>query len=435
MRHITLFLYNLLFLPILLILLPGYLLRIRKRGGYANKALQRFGIFDRKTAARIGRGRIWLHAVSVGEVGIAMKFAEEFHRRHPHVRFLISSTTSTGLAILERSASEWLEPIANPIDLPILTKRLIRRFRPSALLMVEGDLWPNRIAAAKSLGIPIALLNARLSSKSEKRFGKVRPLSSSFFNQLDLITLTDGEERSRWLALGLRSEILHEAGNIKHDTSSSTLPLSAEFPKSLGWSEGDPILLAASTHAGEEGEVAKAYLQLRREFPNLHLVIAPRHVERRKELLENLQKIGLTCSLRSEGMNDSAELLLLDTTGELSRWYPLAAVVFVGKSLPCSSKKGGQNMIEPLQAKTPVLIGPHTGNFEPLATRLCDAGAALRVSDANSIISAIKGLLHHPEKRTAMVSAAEVLLRPHQEATQQNCLLVERLMNSQPLRS
>jgi len=167
MRRITLFLYNLLFLPILLILMPGYLLRIRKRGGYANKALQRFGIFSSETLTRIGRGRIWLHAVSVGEVGIALKFAREFHHQNPASRFLISTTTSTGLAILEKSASDWLEPIANPIDAPVLTAQLVRKFRPAALLMVEADLWPNRIVACKSLGIPVALLNARLSRRSE----------------------------------------------------------------------------------------------------------------------------------------------------------------------------------------------------------------------------------------------------------------------------
>ena len=208
MSRFILLLYNLLFVPILLILLPGYLLRIRKRGGCRNKALQRLGVFDAETTARIGAGRIWLHAVSVGEVGIALKFATEFHRRNPQSRFVVSTTTSTGLAILEKSASEWLEPIANPIDFPILTKRVVSRFHPSALLMVEADIWPNRLAACRSLGIPAALINARLSSRSERRFRMARFLAAPFFNQLDLITLTDEEERNRWLSLGLHGEVL-----------------------------------------------------------------------------------------------------------------------------------------------------------------------------------------------------------------------------------
>ena len=415
MKRLTLFLYNLLFLPILLILLPGYLLRIQKRGGYGNKALQRFGVFDAATMERLGTGRIWIHAVSVGEVGIAVKFAAEFHKRNPSAKFLISCTTSTGLTILERSASEWLEPIANPIDFPLVTSRLVKHLRPAALLMVEADLWPNRIAACKALGIPVALLNARLSGRSEKRFRLTLAFTAPFFNQLDLITLTDPEDQARWVSLGVSPSLLKLTGNIKHDTPA----LESSSAK------GDLVLLAASTHAGEEKEVASAYLILRTDFPNLRLVITPRHVERRTEIRNDLRELGTSCRLRSEGANLSEEPLLLDTTGELSSWYPRATIVFVGKSLPNSVNKGGQNMIEPLQAGAPVLIGPHTGNFEPLATRLCEVGAAIRVTDTNEIVAAVRSLLGNEGKRATMITASTDVLKPHQGSTERNCKLVE----------
>lgn len=420
MNTLSLFLYNLLFLPILLILLPGYLLRIRKRGGYGNKALQRFGILDDTTRERIGTGRIWLHAVSVGEVGIALKFAMEFRKRNPSARFLISSTTSTGLAIIDKSASEWLEPIANPIDLPIITARLIRRLHPAVLLMVEADLWPNRIAACKRLGIPVVLINARLSTRSEKRFRRTHFFTAPFFNQLDLITITDPEDMPRWISLGVSSSLLKLTGNIKHDS-----PL-----REPAHSSGEIILLAASTHAGEEREIAVAWLVLKNEFPDLRLVITPRHVERRREIAAALQQLGIICRLRSEGANISEDPLLLDTTGELSSWYPKAIIVFVGKSLPCSVNHGGQNMIEPLQAGTPVLIGPHTGNFEPLATRLCEASAAIRVNNQREIIAAVGSLLGNEKKRTAMIAAATDVLKPHQGSTEQNCEAVEKLLRA-----
>ncbi len=423
MRRITLFLYNLLFLPILLILLPGYLLRIRKRGGYGNKALQRFGIFDQETALRIGQNRIWIHAVSVGEVGVALKFATEFHARNPQSRFLISTTTSTGLAILERSASQWLEPIANPIDLPVITSRLIRRLHPSALLMVEADLWPNRIAACKELGIPTALLNARLSPRSEKRFRRARAFTAPFFNQLDLITLTDPSDEIRWISLGVQQELLHLTGNIKHDSKNG--PNISR--------NNDLIFLAASTHEGEENEVAAAWLTLKKEFPNLRLVITPRHVERREEIRRTLKILGIHCHLRSEGAALSEEPLLLDTTGELSAWYSKATIVFVGKSLPCSVNRGGQNMIEPLQAGAPVLIGPHTANFEPLASQLCEAGAAIRTKNCDEIVTVTCPLLAHETQRASMVASAWQVLQPHQGATVRNCALVEGLMNGSRL--
>ena len=357
--------------------------------------------------------------MSVGEVGVALKFATEFHGRNPQARFLISTTTSTGLAILERSASEWLEPIANPIDLPIITSRLIRRLHPSALLMVEADLWPNRIAACKELRIPVALLNARLSPRSERRFRMARAFTAPFFNQLDLITLTDPVDKDRWISLGVKRELLHLTGNIKHD-SKNELSISRS---------SDPMLLAASTHEGEEKEVATAWLTLKKEFRNLRLVITPRHVERREEIRHTLKILGIPCHLRSEGADLSEEPLLLDTTGELRAWYSKATIVFVGKSLPCSVNKGGQNMIEPLQAGAPVLIGPHTGNFEPLATQLCEAGAAIRVRNYAEVMTATRLLLADENQRFSRVASAQQVLQPHQDATVRNCVLVEGLMN------
>lgn len=420
MNRITRFLYNLLFIPILLILLPGYLLRIRKRGGYGNKALQRFGILDPTTWKRVGVGRIWIHAVSVGEVGIALKFANAYRGRNPSVRFLISTTTSTGLAILERSGSEWLEPVANPIDFPVITSRFVRRLRPAALLMVEADLWPNRIAACKALGIPIALLNARLSIRSERRFRLARAFAAPFLNQLDLITLTDPEDQSRWISLGVSQKLLRLVGNIKHDSARKE---STPY-------KGENTLLAASTHAGEENEIASAWLSLKTEFPDLRLVITPRHVERRAEIRAGLKSLGIASRLRSQGGDLSDEPLLLDTTGELSSWYAKAKVVFVGKSLSCSINKGGQNMIEPLQEGAPVLIGPHTGNFEPLATQLCEAGAAIRVTNANQIADATRSLLANESKCSTMIVAASKVLLPHQGAAERNCGLVETLLSS-----
>ena len=292
--------------------------------------------------------------------------------------------------------------------------------------MVEADLWPNRIAACKAAGIPVALLNARLSSRSEKRFRMVRPFTAPFFNQLNLITLTDPGDVARWISLGVNEGLLHLTGNIKHDTliSAGTIPES---------DPSDAILLAASTHADEEREIAAAWLTLRKDFPRLRLIIAPRHAERRSEVRTALESIGISCRLRSEGAELSDMPLLLDTTGELSRLYPKATVVFVGKSLSLSVNHGGQNMIEPLQAGAPVLIGPHTDNFEPLATQLCEAGATIRVNDHREIVDAALSLLGNDAKRSSMITAATAVLQPHQGAVERNCDLVEGLMGGSPL--
>ena len=441
MKRLSLFLYNLLFVPLLLLLLPGYLLRIWRRGGYWNQIAQRFCIFESETLNRIGMGRIWIHAVSVGEVGIALKFAKSYHLIHPRSRFLVSTTTSTGLKILQGHASLWLEPIANPVDFPILTSKLVRKIRPSALLMIEGDLWPNRLAVCTKLGIPTALLNARLSERSENRFRLVRFLTAPLFNELELITITEHEDIERWKSLGAKASLLHWTGNIKYDhapesessATSQTLPMSSGpviVPEALGWRAGDCIMLAASTHRGEELELARAFLELRQVMPDLRLVIAPRHVERRREILEELREKGITCALRSQKITSNSDVLLLDTTGELSSWYGLSTVVFVGKSLPCSVNHGGQNMIEPLQARRVVITGPNTGNFEPIASRLYKAGALLRATDARSIAAQIGPLLLDADLRNEMIRAADVILHPNQGATARNCKLVEEMIES-----
>jgi 3-deoxy-D-manno-octulosonic-acid transferase len=428
MNRVVLFLYNLLFFPLLLILLPGYLLRMVRRGGYREKAAQRFGYFDHTTLARIGTGRIWIHAASVGETGIALKFISENRTQHPETRFLLSVTTSTGLAIAERQASDFLEVIANPVDFPFLTKRLIRKFLPSALLFVEADLWPNRVEAARRLDIPVILINARLSVRSARRFQKFRFFTAPFFITLTRILLTEPEDRERWLALGVRPELLALTGNIKYDTSfpASSNPLI--LPDMPGWNRSAPLFLAASTHDGEEVEIARAYLLARQTNPSLRLAIAPRHVERRMAIVETLRSLGLTTALRSENSSSPADLLLIDTTGELSRWYPLASLVFVGKSLPCSVNYGGQNMIEPLQAGVPVLIGPYTGNFEPLASRLCEAGAAIRVTNAEEIAASLQQLLSDSSRREKMIQSAMAVLASHQGATARTCELVEQMV-------
>ena len=424
MNRFTLFFYNLFFFPLLLILLPSYLLRMVQRGGYRVKAAQRFGIFDQATLNRIGKGRIWIHAASVGEVGIALKFIFSYRILDPESRFILSVTTSTGLSIAEKRSSGSLEVIANPVDFPFLTSRLIRLFHPKALLFVEADLWPNRIAAASKLTIPSILINARLSVRSEQRFKRARAITAPFFNSLSRIILTESGDRERWLSLGVRHEIIHLAGNIKYDSILPQNPQSLSLQEGLGWSLDDPIFLAASTHEGEELEIAQSYLLARKFNPTLRLVITPRHVERRSELVQALISLGLSVALRSEHSSYAADILLLDTTGELSQWYPLATIVFVGKSLPCSVNHGGQNMIEPLHAGTPTLIGPYTSNFEPLATRLCEAGAVLRVSNSEEITAALSLLLSDPARRSEMIHAANEVLAHHHGATEKACRLV-----------
>jgi 3-deoxy-D-manno-octulosonic-acid transferase len=428
---VLLFFYNLLFPVLFLCILPAYLPRMFRRGGYKNRFLQRLGIFDASTAKRLGKGRLWVHAVSVGEVLIALKFIRRFKERHPEARFLLSITTTTALEIAEKEASDWLEPVANPIDFFLISNYLLTRFQPSALITVEGDLWIQRLFYAKKRGIPTALISARLSKRSESRFKQFRYLIAPIFNALDFIGYPSLQDEERWRALGIAAHENSVTGNIKFDQEgvAPALPpadLSQVFT-ALGWEINDPVFLAGSTcHLAEEEVVLNAWLSLRERFPDLRLILAPRHAERRHEIVELLKKYELTVALRSEKNSPhSADVFLLDTTGELIAWYVAAKVIFIGKSLGMEKMRGGHNPVEPLVLGRPALVGPYMENFQPLVAHLLAACGILEVKNAEEMALVTERLLLAPEEAVGLVERGMHVLKQDQGATERTCIALE----------
>jgi len=402
-----------------------------KRGGYDAQFLQRLGIFDAITKARIGQRRIWVHAVSVGEILIALKFIRRWKEKHPEARFLLSTTTTTALAIANKQASDWLEPITNPVDFFWITNRLIDRFQPAALIMVEGDVWPQRLFYCHQKKIPTAIVTARLSPRSEARMRFFRSIMKPFFNQLDLITLPSAKDQERWLSLGVDASRLKITGNMKYDQLGMPITqpptdIDTVF-KNLDWQKTDPIFLAGSTYNLEEEEIlVKAWLELRKKFPDLRLIIAPRYVERRHELVSFFTKQNIVVALRSEKSPRSAEVLLLDTTGELNSWYAAATFVFVGKSLGLGGANGGHNPVEPLVLKKPVLVGPSMENFEPLISDLRQARGVTEIHNEQEIIQAAEKFLLHPEEATASFERGLTALEEHQGSVDRTCDWVKK---------
>ena len=428
------FFYNLLFPIVFLFLFPFYLPRMFRRGGYRDQFVQRLGIFDSKTAMRIGKGRLWVHAVSVGETFMALKFIRQFRQHHPEARFLLSITTTTALEIAKKQASDWLEPVANPVDFFLITNSIIRKFQPSALIMVEGDVWIQRLLRCKKLAIPIAIITTRLSPRSEMRFRKFRWIIAPLLNAIDLIGVPTLKDQKRWISLGVDPSHLKITGNIKFDQEvvrSANPPVNAsEIFSSLGWQADDPVLFAGSTYdLGEEEVLVTAWIKLRQRFPNLRFIIAPRHAERRQEVASLFEKYGINVSLRSRPIANVAEAFILDTTGELSSWYCLATIVFIGKSLGMGSARGGQNPVEPLALGRPVLVGPFMGNFEPMISELLAAEGVLEVKNAEEIVAATERLLLHSEVALKLVENGNNALKIHQGATERTCFLIEVACN------
>ncbi|HEY8901370.1 MAG TPA: 3-deoxy-D-manno-octulosonic acid transferase [Chthoniobacterales bacterium] len=422
------FFYNLAYPIALVVMLPWLIRRMVQRGKYRHKFGQRFAIYSGRVRVRFRKGgRTWVHAVSVGEVLIAMKLIRRMREREPDRCFVLSTTTSTGFAVANEQRSDWLEPIYNPLDFFLFTRRALNLVRPDQIILVEAEVWPNLVAQARARRIPIALVNARLSPRSESRFRTFRAFTGPIFNQLDAICVQEPEDVARWESLGVnRSRIVH-TGSIKFDDASGSAREPRDFLPilaGLGIPAGAPVLLGASTHKGEEALLGRVYQTLKQELPTLVFVSVPRHAERAAEVRADLEALGMNVVSRSEIRNpefkiqDSPDVLLVDTTGELRDWYACATVVVVGKSFLA---KGGQNPAEPLVAGRPVVFGPHMQNFAILVHGLVLAGGAVQVPDEAALVSALTSLLEDAPAREKIVTKGQQVIASHRGATDRTC--------------
>jgi 3-deoxy-D-manno-octulosonic-acid transferase len=424
-------LYNLLFPLALLFFLPAYAVKMFRRGNYRNKFGQRLGLYDRATRARLLRRRpTWLHAVSVGEVMIALKLAARMKEREPALCAALTTTTTTGFALARKQAPPWIEVLYTPLDFWPVMHRAFAVIRPTRIVLVEAEVWPNLTAIADQREIPLALVNARLSPRSEGRFRKFRLFVRPYFQTLDLVCVQESADVARWESLGVASFRIHPVGCIKFDPAN--VEPRPELPRAvlrtLSIEPDRPILLGGSTHPGEEAILARIFQQLRRDFPTLFLIIAPRHVERTREIAAQLRAAGLPSVRRSEANSASpTDCLLLDTTGELRDWYSVATIVFIGKSL---TARGGQNPVEAIVANRPVVFGPHMENFAALARALVAAGGAFQTHDEATLTTTLAELLRDEHKRGRVAGNARTVLDQHRGATDRTAQLLEKLTAS-----
>jgi 3-deoxy-D-manno-octulosonic-acid transferase len=425
------FIYNL-FWPIgLLFFLPGYFTKMIRRGGYREKFGQRLGIYDHNLRDRLSNQKsTWLHAVSVGEVNIALKLTSALRALEPDLHCVLTTTTTTGFALARKNAPPWIEVMYTPLDYWPIMRRAFSVIRPARMLLVEAEVWPNLAAEARARGIPLALVNARLSPRSERRYRRFRFFVAPTFRLLDLVCVPERRDVARWAALSVPRNRIHVTGSIKFDpdvyAQNQTVATSLRDVLPAVHSES-PVLFGGSTHRGEEEILARVFLALRGQFPSLRLFIAPRHVERLQEIRAQLDAFPLRVALASEavtGRAADADCLLLDTTGELQGWYGIATVVFVGKSL---TAVGGQNPVEPLLAGKPVVFGPHMENFATLAKTLVSNTGAMQVGDADALECAIGNLLRDSEARQRLVHNAHAALSEHKGGTGRTAALIHGL--------
>jgi 3-deoxy-D-manno-octulosonic-acid transferase len=420
--------YNLLFPIALALFLPGYFMKMRLRGNYRHKFGQRLGRYDAATRRRLrAHPRTWIHAVSVGEVTIALKIAAKLREIDPAFHAALTTTTTTGFAVASANAPEWIEVMYNPLDWWPVMRRAFAAIKPQRIALVEAEIWPNMVAIAHRRGVPLALVNARLSARSEQRFRRFNALVRPVFAQLDLVCVQEPADVERWSALGVARARIRQVGSVKFDVADAP-PGSDEARRILrdaGFARETPVLFGGSTHDGEEKLLAQVWRALRDEFPQLKLVIAPRHVERAPVITATLAQCGLRVARRTRAQADeNIDCLLLDTTGELRHCYSIATIVFIGKSI---TARGGQNPVEAITAGKPVLFGPHMENFQPLAAGLLRSGGAIEVRDLHSLAAAVRKLLHDPPARARLIENAHAVLITHRGATERTAALLRNL--------
>jgi 3-deoxy-D-manno-octulosonic-acid transferase len=417
-----LLLYNLLLPFALIFSFPFYLRRMLKRGGYAKHFLQRFGFYSPDIVNRLaGREWTWIRAVSVGEIGMALRLVEELKRQSADFRAVISTTTSTGYALAQERLEnrDWIQIVYSPVDIYPIVRTCWKKLRPREAILIDSDLWPSFLAIAKANRCPVYLANARLSHRSEKRYGKLRAVTQRlFWRNVTTLFAQDKEDAQRWEHVGVPSERIMVMGSLKYDTENppnGTESRFTEWLKSRGVDSRRPILLGGSLHRGEEELLVSCFKSLQAEFPDLFLILVPRHAERTPEIIELLRAWKLEYALRSEpDFEDNPPILVVNSTGELRDWYSTANVVVVGKSF---RGIGGQNPVEPILAGKPVVVGPHMENFQYIVHALRKAGGLIQLHSPDALVPTIAGLLRNPTAAAALVSRASSAIAQHRGST------------------
>lgn len=412
---------DLLYVLALAALSPWLIWRSAKTGRYrkdlAAKLLGRIRVNNPRR-----QPNVWFHAVSVGEVNLLGTLVPAFQKHHPDYRIVVSATTDTGLAEA-RSRFAQLDVIAWPFDFSWAVGKALDVVQPSLIVLIESELWPNFLRAASARQIPVVVVNARMSPRSFARLQRIAGLARRrLFARIACFAVQEEEYVSRLRELGVPNDKLVVTGSVKYDgalrdrDSGRTLGLRQLF--GIGDSSAPLVWLAGSTHAPEEGIILNVFARLRTRFPQLRLILVPRHPDRFEEVARLVEESGLPFLRRSQVHRPLSELpavLLLDTVGELGAAWGLADIGFTGGSL--DGKRGGQSMIEPAGYGVPCVFGPRVWNFKDAARRLVEIGGAIMVADGQSLEVELARLISDPARRQRMGQAARELIERQQGAT------------------
>ena len=416
---------------------PLWVYRMLRHGRYRRGWKQRLGGVPRRHGLQ---PVIWIHGVSVGEVNAARALVAQLHSQLPDYQVVVSSTTDTGIAAAKRAFEPAHRVFRYPLDFSFSVGRALNRLRPAAVVLIEGDIWPNFVRSANRRGVAVVVVNGRLGPhKGYPRYRLIRPLAGRlFFNSLAAIGVQHETYAMLFRALGARDEKLTVTGMMKFDAADlgDRVPGQEALAAALGLGEDKPLLTAGGTGPGEERMILAAFAAARRagSLGGARLAIVPRKPERFDEVARLIERMGFI-PVRRSGHGDGSTcsppndaVILGDTMGELRKFYALAAAVFVGRSLV---RMGGSDMIEAAALGKPVAFGPHTFNF-PQAESMVVAGCARRVGGAEELMDLFADWLESPAEAAEIGAKAREFVRSQQGATRRNVELICKVLRRTP---
>lgn len=430
MKHLVRWVYPLLYTLLLGLYLPFYIIRGSRKGLKSVPILQRAGRLPEQLERRPDgeKPRLWIHAVSVGEVTSIRGLVSELESRG--FSLVITTTTATGQRVARNLYGSRAEVCFFPLDWKFSCRRYLRAIAPDLVILTETELWPSFIYSVREARIPLLLVNGRLSDGSFRHYGYVKRLTTWMLRSFCEMGMQSRQDRDRAIQLGAPPEKVHHTGNLKFDYSLSENPGAtgnAERIAGLFRAEDDSLVwVCGSTHEGEEALLAAVFLSLRSEFHDLHLVVAPRHPHRAESVARQLDDMGLTVCLRSQlqETNGAAppDVIVLDSVGELAHLYAIADIVFVGGSLVPT---GGHNIIEAAHFQKPILFGPHMENFREISKVFLAAYGALQIRNEEELRSRMRELLRDRASRVWLGRNARSVVRQNQGAVRRTMQLID----------
>jgi 3-deoxy-D-manno-octulosonic-acid transferase len=418
------FSYTLLYYLLLPVVFTRLLLRARKAPLYRKRWAERLGFFK----APAQRNGLWVHSVSVGETIAAAPLIKHIQQAYPDLPITITTMTSTGSERVRALFGDSVFHVYVPYDTPGAVKRFLNRVKPRVALVMETELWPNLVHYCARQQVPVLIANARLSERSARGYDRFAKLSKDMLSKVSAIAAQGEDDGQRFLTLGLAPQKLHVTGSVKFDIRVADELINAGKKLRSQWGENRPVLIAASTHQGEDKQVLEAFSQVLKQHPNTLLVLVPRHPERFNDVAALCRAQGFGCVLRSkaEPVTPSTQILVGDTMGEMMLLFAASNIAFVGGSLV---ERGGHNYLEPAALKMPILSGPHVFNFTDISQMLVIAGGLVLVDNSQQLAERVNQWLDDPALAQQVGEAAQSVVENNRGAQQRLFELIQEYLN------